>query len=69
MRRTRKMIEAWVKFLFNVSDRELIRYITSWEQALTWYGIETYSYNSNARALAGAYEVLDIRAREREKGI
>lgn len=61
------MINAWVTFLSKVSDRELIRYITSWEQALTWYGIETYSYNSNARALAGAYEVLDIRARKREK--
>jgi hypothetical protein len=60
-------VTAWVKFLAKVSDRELIRYITSWEQALTWYEIKTYSHNSNARALAGAYEVLDIRARKREK--
>jgi len=59
-------VKAWITFLFNVSDGELIRYITAWEQALTWYGIETYSHHSNARALAGAYEVLDIRARARE---
>lgn len=58
------MIEAWVQFLKNVSDKELARYITSWEQALTWYDIDTYSYNSMARALAGAYDVRDSRKQE-----
>jgi len=54
-------VKAWIKFLANVSDKELARYITSWEQALTWYAIETYSHNSNARALSAAYEVKDTR--------
>ena len=58
------MKEAWVQFLKNVSDKELARYIASWEQALAWYDIETYSYNSMARALAGAYEVRDSRKQE-----
>lgn len=58
------MKEAWIKFLANVSDKELARYITSWERALAWYDIETYSYNSNARALAGAYEVRTAREKD-----
>jgi hypothetical protein len=52
---------AWVKFLLNVSDKELARYITAWERALTWYDVGSYSYDSNSRALAGAYEVKKIR--------
>jgi len=55
------MKEAWVKFLANVSDKELARYIGAWERSLNWYRPGTYSHDSVSRALAGAYEVRDNR--------
>jgi hypothetical protein len=58
------MKSAWVTFLFNVSNRELDRYVAAWEQALTWYEPGTYSHNSVSRALAGAYEVMEIRRKD-----
>jgi hypothetical protein len=58
------MKEAWVKFLANVSDKELDRYIGAWERALKWYRPGTYSHESVSRALSGAYEVREKRENE-----
>ncbi|MGH7239104.1 MAG: hypothetical protein ACREHG_03450 [Candidatus Saccharimonadales bacterium] len=61
------VVEAWIKFLANVSDKELGRYITAWEKALTRYGQDVanggsrYCYDSTTRALSGAYTVRSKR--------
>jgi hypothetical protein len=58
---------AWVKFLANVSDKELARYIEAWQKSLKVYeqvvmdGGSSYGYDSTTRALAGAYEVQSMR--------
>ena len=61
------MKEAWVKFLANVSDKELDRYIDAWRKSLKVYeqevmnGGSRYGYDSTTRALAAAYEVSAAR--------